>query len=90
MTGGLFSCAGGEAVTRWQLATLATDVFDLDPGLLRSGPPGEDDVPPIRVPYDTSLTGPATRTALDVELLPVRELLGRFRTERETGALAVS
>jgi dTDP-4-dehydrorhamnose reductase len=87
---GTFHCCGGEAVSRWQLATLATDVFDLDPGLLRSGPPGEGDVPPIRVPYDTSLTGPATRTALDVELLPVRELLGRFRTERETGALAVS
>jgi dTDP-4-dehydrorhamnose reductase len=87
---GVFHCCGGEAVGRRQLARLAADVFELDPELLRSGPPGPDDVPPIRVPYDTSLTAPATRAALDVELLSVRELLARFRTERETGALAVS
>jgi dTDP-4-dehydrorhamnose reductase len=87
---GVFHCCGGEAVGRRQLARLAADVFELDPELLRSGPPGPDDVPPIRVPYNTSLTAPVTRAALDVELLSVRELLARFRTERETGALAVS
>lgn len=85
---GTFHCCGGEAVGRRQLAELAVDVFDLDPDLLRHGPPGPGDVPPIRVPYDTSLSAEATARALDVELLPVRELLTRFRTERETGALA--
>jgi hypothetical protein len=40
------------------------------------------------VPYDTSLSAAATATALDLELLSVREQLTRFRAEREAGALA--
>jgi dTDP-4-dehydrorhamnose reductase len=85
---GTFHCCGGEAVGRWQLAELAAEVFELDPSLLRSGTPGPADVPPIQVPYDTSLSAAATATALDLELLSVREQLTCFRAERESGALA--
>jgi dTDP-4-dehydrorhamnose reductase len=85
---GTFHCCGGEAIGRWQLAEMAADVFALDTSLLRTGPPGPQDVPPIRVPYDTSLAATATAAALGVDLLPVRELLRRFRHERETGQLA--
>jgi dTDP-4-dehydrorhamnose reductase len=85
---GTFHCCGGEAIGRRQLAEMAADVFALDTSLLRTGPPGPQDVPPIRVPYDTSLAATATAAALGVDLLPVRELLRRFRHERETGQLA--
>jgi dTDP-4-dehydrorhamnose reductase len=79
---GTFHCCGGESIGRRDLAELAADVFSLDPALLRTGPP--PDGLGISVPYDTSLTAPATRHALDVELPSVRAQLTRFRRERET------
>jgi dTDP-4-dehydrorhamnose reductase len=85
---GTFHCCGGEAIGRRALAELAADVFALDPSLLRSGPP--PDGADINVPYDTSLTAPATSRALGVELPSARDLLVRFRRERETGALSRS
>jgi dTDP-4-dehydrorhamnose reductase len=84
---GMFHCCGGEAVGRWELAELAADVFELDASLLRRGEPGPSDVPAMAVPYDTSLTAAATAAALGRELLSARELLTRFRQERERGAL---
>jgi dTDP-4-dehydrorhamnose reductase len=80
---GIFHCCGGEMVGRRQLAERAAEVFELDASLLRFGPPPEGAVPPGRVPYDTSLTAPATAAALDVELPSVRDQLTRFRAEME-------
>jgi dTDP-4-dehydrorhamnose reductase len=78
---GTFHCCGGETVGRRQLAELAAEVFELDPSLLRFGPPPAGAVPPGPVPYDTSLTADATAAALDVALPSVREQLTRFRHE---------
>ncbi|HKA05165.1 MAG TPA: sugar nucleotide-binding protein [Acidimicrobiales bacterium] len=78
---GIFHCCGGETVGRRQLAELAAGVFELDPSLLRFGPPPPGAVPPGPVPYDTSLSATVTAAALDVELPSVREQLTRFRAE---------
>jgi dTDP-4-dehydrorhamnose reductase len=86
---GTFHCCGGEAIGRRALAELAADVFELDPALLRSGPPPDAAVPTgTRIPHDTSLTARATAEALGVELPAVRDQLVRFRHERGTGTLA--
>jgi dTDP-4-dehydrorhamnose reductase len=86
---GVHHCCGGEAIGRWRLAELTADVFGLDPSLLRTGPPDPAALPPARIPYDTSLSAMATAAALAVELPSVRDVLGRFRQELETGLLAV-
>ncbi len=83
---GIFHCCGGEAIGRRALAELAAEVFELDPELVRSGPPVDE--AGIDVPYDTSLTARATSVALGVELPSVRDLLIRFRHEYETRTLA--
>jgi len=80
---GIFHCVGGEATSRMELARAASDVFELDASLIRSGPPDPDAVPPGAVPYDTSLDARATAGVLGVELPSLRELLTRFRAERE-------
>ncbi len=50
---GVLHCCGGEHVDRVGLARRAAAAFELDPGLVRTGPPPE---PPARpVPYDTRL-----------------------------------
>jgi dTDP-4-dehydrorhamnose reductase len=87
---GIFHCCGGEAIGRRSLAELTAEVFELDPALLRSAPPPERTVDAMRVPYDTSITAPATRLALGVELPSVRDLLTRFRQERESGTLSAA
>jgi dTDP-4-dehydrorhamnose reductase len=79
---GVFHCCGGEAATRMELARAAADVFELDPGLLRSGPPDPAALPPAPIPYDTSLDTCATAAALGVELPGLHELLARFRADR--------
>jgi dTDP-4-dehydrorhamnose reductase len=79
---GIYHCCGGEAATRMGLARATADVFGLDPGLLRSGPPDPNAFPPAPIPHDTSLDARATARALGVELLSLRELLGLFGAER--------
>jgi dTDP-4-dehydrorhamnose reductase len=78
---GVYHCVGGEATTRMELARAAAEAFDLDPALLRSGPPDPDALPPAPVPYDTSLDARATAAALGVSLPPVRQLLELYRAE---------
>jgi dTDP-4-dehydrorhamnose reductase len=85
---GIFHCCGGEAIGRRTLAELAAEVFTLDGSLLRSGSPPNGTETVMPVPYDTSLAAPATAQALGVTLPSVRDLLTRFRHERETGTLA--
>jgi dTDP-4-dehydrorhamnose reductase len=79
---GTYHCCGGEAATRMGLARSTADVFGLDPGLLRSGPPNPNALPPAPIPHDTSLDAHATARALGVELPSLRELLGLFGEER--------
>jgi dTDP-4-dehydrorhamnose reductase len=82
---GTFHCCGGESATRMELAQAAAEVFDLDAGLLRAGPPDPDALPPARVPRDTSLDARATAADIGYELPSIRELLTEFRWQRETG-----
>ena len=79
---GVFHCSGWEAIGRWELAELACEVFDLDPGLLRTGPPDPSVMPQGPVPYDTSITRPRTDELLG-PTGSLRELLTRFRDEYE-------
>jgi dTDP-4-dehydrorhamnose reductase len=81
--GGTFHCCGGEAVTRRELSPRSADGFELDPELLDFGPPDEAALPAGPVPYDTSLTGPATERALDTRLPRVDALLSGLRAELE-------
>ncbi len=83
---GVFHCCGGEAAGRMELALLACDVFDLDPGLVHSGPPDPGAMPPAPIPYDTSITMPRTAELLDHTPSPLRDLLIRFREEYEAAA----
>jgi dTDP-4-dehydrorhamnose reductase len=80
---GTFHCCGGEATTRMELARAAAEVFDLDPRLLQKGPPEPGAVPRAPIPYDTSLVANKTAQAIGYELPSVRELLRRFRAERD-------
>jgi dTDP-4-dehydrorhamnose reductase len=78
---GVLHCTGGEHVDRVTLARRAAAAFDLDPGLVRTGPPPE--APPAPVPYDTRLDARATAAALGVELPDLDTQLARLRHEME-------
>jgi dTDP-4-dehydrorhamnose reductase len=75
---GIHHCCGGESVTRAELARATVRVFDLDPSLLRFGPPPP---PASPVPYDTSLDATATAAALGVELPGVADQLARLKEQ---------
>jgi dTDP-4-dehydrorhamnose reductase len=81
--GGTFHCCGREAITRRELALRTAEAFELDPELLEFGPPDEGALPPGMVPYDTSLSGPATERELDTRLPGVDDLLSGLRAELE-------
>ena len=83
---GVFHCCGRDAVGRMELAHLACEVFELDPDLLRGGPPDPEAMPGAPIPYDTSITAPRTSRLLDREPVGVRDLLVRFRKEYEAAA----
>jgi dTDP-4-dehydrorhamnose reductase len=78
---GIYHCCGGEPIDRRSLALRAAGAFGLDAGLLDFAPPPDDALPPGAVPYDTSLSGPATEEALERQLPDVDELLGGLRAE---------
>lgn len=83
--GGTFHLVGDDAINRMGLAELVCDVFGLDRGLLRQGPPPESELFPAPVPVDSSLGNEATKRALDLGPTSLRSLLETFRTELETG-----
>jgi dTDP-4-dehydrorhamnose reductase len=78
---GVLHCCGGEHVDRVTLARRAAAAFDLDPGLVRTGPPPE--APRAPVPYDTRLDARATAAALGVELPDLDTQMARLRHEME-------
>jgi dTDP-4-dehydrorhamnose reductase len=79
---GIFHCCGAEPVTRRGLAELTCDVFGLDPGMLRFGPPDPGGMERGRVPFDTTLSTDLTVARLGTRPLTTREILERFRDER--------
>ena len=83
---GVFHTCGADSVGRMELAMMACEVFDLDPGLVRSGPPPAAAMLPAPVPYDTSLTTPRTSQLLARQPTPLLDLLQRFRAEYEAAA----
>lgn len=84
---GVFHCCGGEAVSRRRLADLTVEAFDLDPSPLRLGLPDPAWLSVGRVPYDTSLDAAATAVAIEMEPLSAREVVRRYRRQRDTGML---
>ena len=86
---GVFHCCGADAVTRRELAELTCEAFDLDPSLLRFGPPDPESMLAAPIPYDTSLTTPRTDRILGRSATPVRTLLERFKTQLEQPEKAV-
>lgn len=83
--GGVFHCCGADGIGRMELARLACTVFDLDPGLLRKGPPAPDAMLDVPIPYDTTLTAPRTSELLGRQPTPLRVLLERFRNQYGSG-----
>lgn len=81
---GIFHCCGADGVDRMGLARLACEVFDIDPGLLRSGPPDPDAMPGAPIPYNTTLSTPRTSELLERRPTPVRTLLERFRDQYQS------
>lgn len=70
---GILHCVGSEHIDRVTLARRAVEHFDLDPELLRTGPP--PDPPAERIPVDTRLDGTRTAERLDTDLPDVTRLL---------------
>jgi dTDP-4-dehydrorhamnose reductase len=84
---GIFHCCGGESLSRAELASTAAEVFDLDASLIRAGPPGAGGMMSAPVPYDTTLAAKASAATIGYTLPTVRQLLGEFRRQRETGRI---
>jgi dTDP-4-dehydrorhamnose reductase len=85
---GVFHCCGAEAIGRRDLALATALAWDLDPSLIRTGPPDGQQLGGAPVPYDSSLSCAATAQALDLAPLPVAEQLRQMRAQLETGELA--
>ena len=83
---GVFYCCGTDGIGRMDLARLACDVFGLDPGLLRSGPPDPDALPDAPIPYDTTITSPRTSELPGRSPTPIRRLLEGFHDEYRGGS----
>jgi dTDP-4-dehydrorhamnose reductase len=78
---GTLHCVGGEHADRVTLARRAVAAFDLDPELLRVGPPPAEALPAGRVPRDTRLAATATAARLETDLPDLDTMLGRLRAE---------
>jgi dTDP-4-dehydrorhamnose reductase len=76
---GVLHCTGGEHADRVTLARRAAAAFDLDPELVRTGPPPAPPAQPV--PYDTRLDAAATAARLGVELPDLDTQLAALREE---------
>jgi dTDP-4-dehydrorhamnose reductase len=70
---GILHCVGSEHIDRVSLARRAVGRFNLDPDLLRVGPPSEP--PAERIPVDTRLDGARTAERLGTALPDIDRLL---------------
>lgn len=82
---GILHVVGATAVERQELARETCRVFDLDPGLLRTGPVPAGEMLPAPMPYDTSLATPRTDEVLGVRPFGLADQLASLRRELETG-----
>jgi dTDP-4-dehydrorhamnose reductase len=83
---GIFHLVSDEPVTRLGLARAAARVFDLDEGLIRTGPVPAESRFPAPVPIDTSMSRVRSVHELDLALASIDALLAAFRREFESGA----
>lgn len=81
---GILHCVGGEHADRVMLARRAAAAFELDPDLVRTGPPPQ--LPDGPVPYDTRLDAAATAAVLGIELPDLDTQLARLGDELEDTA----
>lgn len=85
---GTFHCVGGEQVSRKELALAAAETFDLDVGLVVSGPPRLTETEKgLPFPLDTSLSAERTFIRLDYRPLDVRGWVARMRQQLESGRI---
>lgn len=82
---GVLHVVGATAVERQQLANETCRVFELDLGLLRTGPVPPGEMLPAPMPYDTSLATPRTDEVLGVRPFNLADQLAGLRRELETG-----
>ena len=85
---GIFHCCSGASLSRMQAVRTAAEVFELDAGLISTGPPSWVGMAGAQVPHDTSMSAVATAERLDYRLPSAEELLGTYRREWEAGALS--
>jgi dTDP-4-dehydrorhamnose reductase len=83
---GTFHCCGGETVHRVDFARRAAVAFDLEPALVRTGPPDPAALAGGPVPHDTSLDATSTAAALGVTLPALETTLARLRAELDATA----
>jgi dTDP-4-dehydrorhamnose reductase len=83
--GGTFHLVGDDAISRWDLALLVCDIFELDSSLLSSGPPPDEELFPGPVPVDSSMDNARTKQMLGLGPTPVAVLLQAFKNELQTG-----
>lgn len=84
---GTFHLVGDDAVGRMELARTVCEVFELDPSLLYTIDAPEDQRFPQAVPVDSSLDNARTKQVLGLGTTSLRDLLGAFRVELQTGSL---
>ena len=85
---GIFHCCSGASLSRMETVRTAAEVFDLDAGLITTGPPSWVGMAGAQVPHDTTLSAASTAERLDYRLPSAEELLRTYRHEWETGALS--
>ena len=86
--GGTFHLVGDDAVSRMELAEITCEIFGLDKKLLKSGEPPIEALFPSGVPVDSSLSNKKTKEILGLGPTSVRDLLGAFKNEWETGKVS--
>jgi dTDP-4-dehydrorhamnose reductase len=86
--GGTFHLVGDDAVTRTELAHITCEVFGLDKSKILSGEPPVEALFPSGVPVDSSLSNRSTKERLELSPTSVRDLLGAFKNEWESGKVS--
>lgn len=86
-TAGMFHLVASNPITRFDLADLVCEVFELDSTLISRVPVPEEARFSEAVPYDTSMSSVRTREILGLAPSTVRDQLEAFKRELETGKL---
>jgi dTDP-4-dehydrorhamnose reductase len=82
---GVLHCVGGEHADRVTLAHRAVKAYDLDPELLRTGPPPAGAIAAgAAIPYDTRLDATRTAALLGARLPDLDTTLARLGAELDT------